>query len=269
MHPLSEQLARVYIRDFAAADREIQWIATEQEHSLWLAPNTVLVGRVDGEGITGDGDHFFLENKTMSAYRGRFIEEEKVKWRSDTQALTYGVLMGDKTRRFTVRWAIKPDERSKTPTPKTDFEWYTYTTGEVAHWRNQLVSIATEIRARRSGPLPWRTNFGACFRYGMKYACPFFDKCSTQKWLDSMGKPRIPHLKIEPVVRSEWKDLKYGSLVVLDASRVGDYLECPESYRRKWEGEGYQEEGEALTIGTDFHSLVSEHIKSLIKEKVA
>jgi hypothetical protein len=262
MHPLAQQLADVFMRDFGSADREIEWVVAEEERSLWLSPTTVLLGRVDARGRT-DGQPFFGEWKSLSNYRGRYIEEEKIKWRTDPQALTYGVLVPE-TSRFTVRWAIKPDTKGRGIA--TAFEWYTYTPVEIEHWRSQLLQIADEIRLWRKGPIPWRTNFGNCFRYGIKYQCPFFDKCSRQAWSESMGAPRIPHLKIERDNIQMCGNMVGPNVVVLDASRVGDYLECPESYRRKWEGEGFQEENENLTIGTDFHKLISQHITSLVKE---
>jgi hypothetical protein len=261
-HPLATRLAEAFVGHFSSADREITWTASEQERSLWLSPNTLLIGRVDARGLTSDGQPFFGEWKTMSAYRGRYMEEEKIKWRTNPQALTYGVLVPE-TNRFCVRWAVKPDERSKNPVVKCDFEWYTYTPAEIEHWRKQLLGIANEIRLERlTGVVPWRTNFGNCYRYGMKYACPFVGLCSRQAWAESAGAPRVPHTALEATVG----DLP-PEVVVLSSSRVSDYLECPEAYRRKWEGEGHNEESEALTIGTDFHGLVAAHINSLIKQK--
>lgn len=266
MHPLAVQLATGFIAHFFSADRDITWLAAEQERVLWLTPNTALVGRVDARGLTGDTAPFFGEWKTMSAGRGRRMAEEKLKWRTDPQALTYGVLLSADVNRFVVRWAIK------TPTPTYDFEWYTYLPSEVAHWRTQLIEIADEIRSRRIAGIltkveaPWQTNFGACFQYGLKYPCPMFGHCSTQRFNDSMGAPRIPHLAIERVGGALDRTTLPADTVVIDASRIGDYLTCHEKYRAKWEGEGFNEEGEALTIGTDFHSLIATHVTSLIKE---
>ncbi len=270
MHPLSEQLASAYMSTFASADREITWLAAEEERSLWLTPHTVLVGRVDARGLTADRLPFFAEFKSMSNYRARYMDDEKLKWRTNPQALTYGVLLSDlNIDRFTVRWAIKPNPKAKVPVIACDFEWYTYTPAEVAHWRHQLIDIACDIRNDRTRPptSSWRTNFDSCFKYGVQNTCPFFDRCTKQEWSRPMDSPRIPHLQIEPAIRAEKSlDTDAESLVILDASRVGDYLACPESYRRTWEGEGFQETSEALTIGIDFHSAVAEHIKGLIKE---
>ena len=262
MHPLAEALASQFIGDFWAANHEIEWLAVEEERHLWLDTDTVLVGRVDARGRTSDGDLFFGEWKSAGASKARRMAEVKATWRRDPQALTYGVLLGGETRRFTVRWALK------TPRPTTDFEWYTYTHDEIIHWRVQLMEIADEIRAWRAAQnVTWRTNFGNCYRYGIKYACPFVAECP---FTETPGSPRIPHLQEEANIKANWKlDNAFSlsdELVVLDASRVGDYLACPESYRRKWEGAGFQEQNENLTIGSDMHTLIASHLRSLIKE---
>lgn len=262
MHPLSERLFETYYRDFASADRSITWTASEREVQMWLEPKTLLLGRVDAEGIDANDEPFFLEIKSMSYNRARYIADEKMKWRTDPQALTYGVLLPN-TKKFTVRWVIKPDDKGKYP-PRTDFEWYSYTRAEIVHWESQLMSIASEIRTNRiMREVPFRTNFGNCFRYGTRYACPFFERCSKQEWSKSMGSPRTPHLILEREL-----DKRDPDLVVLDASRVAEYLECPEAYRRKYEGEGYSETSEAMEVGTGLHSMVSAHINQ-IKERHA
>lgn len=232
---------------------------------LWLTPNTLLLGRVDARGRTGDGHEFFGEWKSLSNYKGRYIDDEKLKWRTDPQALTYGVLLSGECSRFTVRWAIKPDDKGKHP-PTCAFEWYSYTPTEVEHWRTQLIEIADEIRQWRLSPRrPWRTNFSNCYRYGIRYACPFVDDCNNQAWVRTIT-PRVPHLEIERKIKNEL-DKYPPDLVILDASRVDDYLACPQAYRRKWEGDGYSEESEALTVGKDFHAAIAAHITRLIQAK--
>jgi hypothetical protein len=261
MHPQSEALASAFISDFWSANREIEWVAVEEERQLWLTPNTLLVGRVDARGRTSDGDLFFGEWKSGSAAKARRMAEEKVKWRTDPQALTYGVLLGGETNQFTVRWALK------TNPVQTDFEWFTYTEAEIEHWRGQLLEIAHEIREHRmyDGVGPWRTNRGNCYRYGVKYACPFVDGCHSLDFNRVYGEPRTPHLAFErELVTTE----QPSDLVIIDATRVGDYLECPEAYRKKWEGRGFHEESEALVIGSGFHELVANHLRALQKEKV-
>src|SRR3954464_8125248 len=140
MAPTAEQLAQSFANDFWSANQEITWLAVEEERQMWLDEQTMLVGRIDARGRTPDGELFFAEWKTASASKARRMEEEKIKWRTDPQALTYGVLVPE-TKRFTVRWMLK------TPKPQTDFEWYTYTQAEVDSWRKQLLGVAAEIRA--------------------------------------------------------------------------------------------------------------------------
>jgi hypothetical protein len=261
MHPLAHSLAVTFQRDFASADREIEWVSAEEERALALAPDTLLIGRVDARGRTG-GEAFFGEWKTASPAKARRMDEVKAAWRTDPQALTYGVLLGPETRRFTVRWAIK------TATPTTAFEWYSYTDAEIDHWRDQLLGIAHEIRCWRRdrdlhGRVAWRTNFGNCDRYGAKYMCPFFEpKCSHLAFAKPMNSPRTGHTELEKGVAAMMA--ANPQLVVLSGSRVDDYLGCPEAYRNKWEGAGYTEENENLTIGTDFHSLIRDYIRSMI-----
>ncbi len=263
MHPLSEELASAFIRDFWSANHEIEWVAVEEERQLWLSPNTLLIGRVDARGRTSDGDLFFGEWKSGSASKARRMAEEKVKWRTDPQALTYGVLIGGETKRFTVRWALK------TKPAQTDFEWYTYSDAEIEQWRGELLSIANEIRLWR-GPehegvkLPWRTNRGNCYRFGVNYACPFVEGCHALDFNRIYGGARTPHLEFE---RNLIAIEQPSDLVVIDASRISDYLECPEKYRKTWEAPGYHEDSEALIVGAGFHELVANHLKSIKEEK--
>lgn len=257
MHPLAEKLARQFISDFWSADHDIRWTAIEQEHQLWLSPNVLLVGRIDGEGDTPDGDSFFGDWKTLSASKASRMEEEKAKWRTNPQALTYGVLRPH-IRRFTVRWVVKPKVTKKDGEGPitTDFEWYEYSPAEIEFWREQLLDLGNEILdRRRSGR--WTKNRGNCYRYGINYACPFLETCHKLDFTSSLGHPRVPHLDFERVNKFD------PSVVIIDSSRISDYLECPESYRRTWEGEGFQEENENLTVGSDFHTIIASHLMQL------
>jgi hypothetical protein len=262
MNPVAEELAATWKRDFWAANHEITWTAIEEERYLWLDRDTLLVGKVDAQGLTSDGDKFFGEWKTKSGfYAGKRMAEVKTTWRTAPQALTYGVLVPN-TRRFTVRWALKSSP------PQTDFEWYSYTDAEIAHWTRQLIDIADDIRfyhnrIKHAGR-EWRTNRGDCYRYGVKYACPFLNSCHALDFNASMGSPRQPHTELEKQIRAGTFPGMTPTTVVISSSRVGDYLSCPERYRRAWEGEGFHEENENLEIGSDFHQLVGEHLTSLI-----
>lgn len=274
MHPLAESLANEMIRTFWSADGQIQWEAIEEERLLWLEPNTALVGRMDARGLTEDGK-MFGEWKTLSAYQGKKIDEVKASWRLNPQALTYGVLAPSDTRRFTVRWAIKDK------TPRCDFEWYLYTDAEVAWWRGELIRIANDIRARRYKKIipihngngfievkdlvNWQTNLTTCMRYGWNYRCPYWDEgCSKLNFGGRIGEARVPHLDIEKAILTA---TEIPDLVVLDATRVGTWLECEEKYRRGYEGEGTAIDSEALTIGKDFHDIYGNHLKLIMERQ--
>jgi len=271
----AERLAHAWMSHFWASNHDIKWLSIETEKLKWLTPNTVLVGKQDALGETSDGVKFFGDWKTGSKNKARYIEDEKMRWRMSPQALTYGVLNGDETTHFTVRWALKTD-------PATcAFEWYSYEQPELEWWTHELVDIADSIRHLRAGGFgrhprfeyhlqgQWPTNLTNCTRYGEKYHCPFRDEgCYIRNFafVPEFMHPRTEsHLQIEndllQVKKQEWRDT--NELVVLDASRVGDWLHCHEFYRRLWEGAGLTEENEALTIGTEFHALIAAHLNSI------
>jgi hypothetical protein len=277
IHPQSLALAEAFISNFYAADDSIEWIATEREVQLWLAPNTLLVGRMDALGRDEGKNLFFGEWKTASAYTAKKMGEVKAAWRFDPQSLTYGVLgtaVDPSLRRFTVRWAIK------TNPPICDFEWYTYADAEIEWWRSQVLEIADTIRANRKkvSIYPnWQVNPAECLKYGAKYVCPHYHEgCSK---LDFNRIPdgfanRISHLELE----REWQkkisnfsaktlDSSMGELVVLDATRIDTWLGCQEKYRKGYEQSGWGIQGEpteALTIGSDFHAILREHYRCKI-----
>lgn len=268
MHPEAVRLANAFANHFWSADHDITWVALEEEHQLQLDEHTVLVGKMDARGFTSDGEAFFGDWKTASKKKARYMDAEKAKWRMSPQALTYGVLLGDWSKRFTVRWALKTE-------PATcQFEWYTYTTAELDLWRSELLETAAEIRRLRSLRVGfnWPLNLLNCTRYGESYACPFRDGCYSLNFglvPESMQPRDKSHLDIENRLRDNSKD---EQLVVLDATRMNEWLECHEKYRRLWEHKqgtelgGLHEESEALIIGTDFHQLIAQHLNG-IKEK--
>lgn len=226
---------------------------------MWLDADTVLVGRVDAQGLA-DGEPFFGEWKTTSGWNKNKMGDVKQTWRLDPQALTYGVLIPE-AKKFTVRWAIKSNP------PMADFEWYTYTADEVEWWRRQLLQYAYNIREYRQHVAPWQPNLTNCFKYGVKYRCPFFDEgCSQLQFgaRPSHMSARTPHLTIERDIVSITTS---PNLVVLDASRVETFMTCAERYRRTYEGAGASEESEAMTIGTDFHSLYAAHLRGIMEKQ--
>jgi hypothetical protein len=264
MHPEALRLAEGFIKDFWSANHEIRWLGIEQERLLWLSPNTALVGKRDALGLTGDGKPFFADWKTASIGKKRFIKDEKRRWRLNPQALTYGVLNeNDNAHHFTVRWVFKTEPVT------TDFEWYEYEQSELKWWRGELLSIADQIRHwRSSSRTNWPVGLEHCTKYGENYRCPFRDEgCWIQNFSfrPSQMTPRTEsHLDIE----NDLRQAKTGEeeLVVLDATRVGDWIGCHEYYRRIWE-EGLHEESEALTIGHDFHEIIGAHLNKIKSEQ--
>lgn len=266
MHPQAEALAAQFRADFWAADHAIRWTAAEREYALWLDDRTVVLSKIDAEGINAESQPFFADWKSISKNRARNMDAEKLKWRMSPQALTYGLVKGD-CRLFTVRWAVKDDP------VRTFFEWYTYTEEELLWWREELRDIAAEIRHLRSRKLGethhWPLNLDNCSRYGEKYRCKFRDngcwKRNFEFVPEGMVKRAESHLNIENELRAAGR---LGSdVVVLGATRVDDFMSCREYNRRMWEGEGLREGGEALQIGADFHELQAKHITAIMKEQ--
>src|SRR5260221_14457021 len=148
-------IAAAWQSHFWSADHELTWIAAEVEHSLWLNENTLLVGRIDALGENENGP-FFGEWKTANP---RERNTWKQVWRMNPQSLTYGVLAADwwakrgqSCAQFTVRKAFKSS-------PATfDHAWYSYNEAELAHWREQVVGIADEIRRLSYKAGAWETN---------------------------------------------------------------------------------------------------------------
>ena len=263
--PDVDSLASGWVSHFWSADHSLTWHWAELEHSLWLTPNTLLVGRMDAGGENENG-LFFGEWKTANP---RERNTWKQVWRMNPQSLTYGVLANDYFKRtlgrgcsqFTVRKAFKSS-------PATyDHAWYSYSNAELNHWRGQLIRIGAEIRAAGAGP--WETNWDNCFKFGINYACPHFeDGCSKMKWdipMDAVR--RVSHLEIERRLNATERDIK--GLVVLDATRVKTWLTCRERFRREYVENVATPVGEALQIGIDFHEAVGRHYQTLASLRAA
>ena len=219
LEPLSEQLVEGYLKYFAKADSNIEWLASELELALWLCPpsceachglgytedgqpcpfsKTVIMGKIDTVGLTQDRELFFMDLKTSAPPPRTRLNEWKQSWRMSPQALTYGLLIQQKypsLRRFTVRRLYK-----STP-PTFDFEWFRFALPEIEWWKSELLRTGDEIRRLRKGSQPWPPNFQRCFKYGLNYICPFFNPaCSQLKWtaIPEGATPRTEsHLKIE------------------------------------------------------------------------
>jgi hypothetical protein len=260
--PTVDQLVDGWIRHFGAADRDMEWRGAEQELSTPLLFGITLAGIVDAVG-----PDWFGEWKTMNP---RYRKGWKEKWRFHPQSLTYGLLMrecGQHKRRFTVRVAFKSDP------PSYDHEWWTYTDAELDAWWARLRTIAAGIR----GLLPGKFfNPSACYAWGPSNPCEFLPGCTTQQWDVPLPglvarEPWPPTAEVThaaPPVHPDW----IGADVLLDATRIMKYLECPEAYRRIYTRNEVEPPGEALRIGKEFHQRMDEYYSSLLrggKETVA
>ena len=283
----ASDIASAWVSHFWSADHELKWIAAEVEHSLWLTPNTLLAGRIDALGENDNGT-FFGEWKTANP---REKNTWKQIWRMNPQSLTYGVLANDwfvinqgrDCSQFTVRKAFK-----STP-PTFDHAWYSYSPAELNDWKFELIRIANEIRDYQMEGLPeghWPTNWTRCFQYGPNYACPHFEAgCSKMVWeIDPAAPKREPHLEIERRLNATEK-YDYGDglqnavtvwtaperniegLVVLDATRVKEWLGCREKFRRAYVENVAEPMTEALQLGIDFHEEMSQYYKTLCEPK--
>jgi hypothetical protein len=272
----AQQLAMGWIPHFASADRAIRWGNIEKEHFLWLDEHTLLVGRIDADGWTEDGDFFFADWKSLGPRRR--IGEVKAEYRLDPQMLTYGVLtnickecgmvsehkMGCGTRskggRFMVRWAQKKDP------PCYHHEWYSYSEGEIAWWRSMLLNISAKIRADAKSLKPFVTNLTNCLRYGQAYACPFLEPaCSKQQWdaVSSDMTLRESHLEIE----RDWMNSEETLPLILDATRIDIWLGCNERYRREYIDNVKPAPGEALNVGIELHTILHAYYNKLKGEQ--
>lgn len=258
--PTVDDLVAGWIPHFLSADREIRWLELETEHKLYLNKDTLLLGKLDAFGIANE-EYFFADWKSIGPYRK--MEEVKATYCLDPQMLTYGVLLKRIASRFLVRWA------RKTSPPSYDFEWYRYNEKELDHWQDQLLRIASHIRAfRRLGfdSKHWITNFQACYKYGTMYPCPFYSGCAVQDFslITPELSPRVSHLKLE-----REHDDDNPNLVILDATRVKTWLDCQERYRRTYEPGGHVEApGESLATGLQFHDLLHRYYERLLPAPV-
>lgn len=264
-NPTAQDLHEAVKKDFFSADHSIKWTAVETMHTLWLSSNTVLVGTIDAEGVTEDGRKFFLDYKTINPRKASNMEQVKGEWRMDPQSLSYGLLLGEDYKEFTVRWAVKSNP------PTTQFEWYSYSQAELDWWKGEVLREADHIRhLRNPDSLPstqpnWPTNLTNCTRFGWNYRCPLYDNGCTK--LNFNFNPNLPprthNKEIEAKLLSEF-DGDPKELVVLSSSSIETWLGCKERFRRQYEGDGFEEDSEALRIGSDFHSFQADYIRSLI-----
>lgn len=270
-----------WARKYYAVDTTFKIHAVEHEHEYWLNDNTCLLGKIDLVADTQTGDRFFGDWKTLNPRRKKTW---KWGWAMKCQALTYMILSnkgqryhkasatwgdggmvwdsrrlnGQQGRRFLVRVAMKSQ------VPEYDHEWWEYTDAEMSWWEGQIMQIADEIRdRRRKQVIPWQPNFDHCDKYGQEYICPWYaGGCSKMRWGTQTFSQRVSHLEQEKGMSGSTIE----GLVILDATRIGDYINCHEKYRKNYEDGGVgwgQESGEALQIGTGLHACLEDYYEQI------
>ncbi len=243
----AQMLLDGWIRHFGPADRAMDFVDVEREVAVPLQDGVILVGIIDAVG-----PDWFGEWKTMSPSQRR---SWKARWRFHPQTLTYGLLAREagilRGRRFTVRVAFKSDP------PTYDHEWYTYTDEELNVWRDEL-RLWADAMGWLGGlnPPHYPLNPLSCMRYGSQHACPFIPHCSRGAWDTAPPHlvPRESHLRTE-------RESNAGALI-LDATRIMDWLSCPERFRRHYVQNLVEPPGEALRVGSAFHQLLAEHYRT-------
>jgi hypothetical protein len=255
-----DSLVNGWKRHFSAADQSIDWLHAELPLEVELAPGIWLAGCIDAVGRDSSGELFFGEWKTANP---REKKTWKQVWRMNPQSLTYGVLCASRwpdLRRFTVRKAFKEQY------PSYDHAWFRYSDAELNHWRGVIIQIGIDIRNWMERPEPWETNFKNCFRYGVNYPCPFFEPaCSKQDWA---AVPAGSTSGGDPGWSFTAQRAAHPGCIVLSATTISEYLDCRESYRRKYVELVTPVKGEALVLGGNFHDAMASHYNGLILWKV-
>lgn len=266
-----DSLVRGWRSHFQSADASIEWLASELELSAELAPGVWLAGCVDAVGRTG-GELFFGEWKTANP---REKKTWKNVWRMNPQSLSYGVLARTRwpeMERFTVRKAFKEQ------VPTYDHAWFRYNQPELDHWKGQLIMAAYEISRYKNmgdeavgdidGPIPWPTNFSRCFRYGEKYACPFFETaCNRLQWAavpsgaTSGGDPTWSFTGQRAAILA-----RDPGAIILSPTTVADWFDCREMYRRKYVELVTPAKNDAVTLGGEFHHELGMYYQGMCKK---
>ena len=255
-----DSLVRGWKAHFASADQSIEWLHSELELSAELAPGVWLAGCIDAVGRTG-GELFFGEWKTANP---REKKTWKNVWRMNPQSLSYGVLARNRWPemvRFTVRKAFKEQ------VPTYDHAWFRYSQAELTRWELELIRVAGEVKQYGSYA-PWPTNWSRCFRYGEKYACPFFDvACNLQKWSGVSaawtvgGDPTWSFTGQRAAILA-----RDPHAVILSPTTVADWFDCREMYRRKYVELVTPAKNDAVLLGGEFQHELGTYYGSMCKK---
>lgn len=250
-----------FARHFASIDAHLTYTAVERAVVLPLSPSILLAGIIDAEG-----EDFFSEHKSANPREAKTWKKD---WYLSPQALTYGLLTGG-AKKYLVRKAFKSSP------PTYDHEWFAFNQHDLRFWTRQVLSIGQEILTlRESGAFPWRTNIsrGGCWLYGANYPCPYWEHGCRHVDFDGHIPGSLPFSAF-PEFEGENRKILLQSIeamvsstgrepLVLTATRIDNYLRCPEKYRRDQLMSFAP--GEALILGKRFHELLASYYRGRIK----
>ena len=263
-----------WIEEAAEFDSENETLAVEEKFYIELDPLTFVVGTQDRIFRTPEGEVCGSEWKSTK-HRTKFWNEEE--WfgsiSKSHQVVTYaaGLRYGSFLSGVSfsgvgspTRILVRAVSKSNPPELWPDYR------GRFVHvGSDRLVATmgaysatAAAIRAmRRTGEHIWQVPGLQCENKFRK-VCPFYESClasevvPTRLGLDSVlrgfspgSKTIVQHLVDVGKINVD----NVGEVVVLSASSLSSYQQCPERWRRE-AGSAGEEESEALDVGTVLHA---------------
>lgn len=253
--PTVDDVLTGWQRHFYAADRSLRWMGVEQEFAVPLHIQDMPVEAWLVTHMDAYGPDWFADWKTAKPESAKNKGAWKEKWRFHPQSLTYGLMgryLGWQTKRFTIRMVFKSDP------PTFDHEWFSYSDAEIDAWEHRVIGIAEEVANLAAG----RVNPGSCLRYGRDYACSFLPGCSQADF--TYAPPTLVQIA-DPMQRGRITEhVIPNDAIILSATRIETYLECPEKFRRIYV-EGWQEPPNAsLQFGAQFHETIAQYNRQFI-----
>lgn len=282
-----------WIEEAASFDEENETLAVEEKFYIELDPLTFVVGTQDRIFRTPEGEVCGSEwksTKGRTKFWGPEIWAEGIEKGHQVATYAAGLKFGSflsgsifEGVGSPVRILVRAVAKSSPPELWPDARGKLI---EISGERLEAIlgayqSVAEAVRGmRRSGALPWQVPGLQCENKFRK-VCPFYSSCLKQDFGGrGLGLERVlagfspgsqtivQHLVDVGKVRED----NVGEVVILSASSLSSYQQCPERWRREGMsvGEG-EEESEALQIGTVLHAglaaLYEEQMKGRLRKE--
>lgn len=149
--------------------------------------------------------------------------------------------------------------------PDPEGKFVNVTSGRMEAMRSVYQNVAASIRVQRRGKGPWQVPGLQCTNM-FRSVCPLLSECRkfesfpTGTSLTSITQSFSPGSKkvVSYLIDSgRINEGNLGEVVVLSASTLGTYQQCPERWRRE-AASGEEEDNEFLDIGTVLHAGLAE-----------